>query len=272
MKAALCNEMFEGWKLPDVFKCAAEVGYRGVEIAPFTLAQSVDQVSSKERAQLRKSAETNNIEIVGLHWLLVSPEGMYINHPDRKIWGRTRDYLIKLIEFCGDLGGTLMVFGSPKQRNLSGGLTYEEAWQLTRESFESCLPFCEKRDVTLCIEPLSKDQTDFVATAHDAARMVEEINHPKFRLILDVRSASDDEKPIPQLIRDVAPHLAHFHSNDDNGKGPGFGKADYTGIASALEEVGYRGYLSVEVFDFKPDPVTIAEESLANLSKYFDLE
>lgn len=272
MKAALCNEMFEGWKLEDVFKCAGQLGYKGVEIAPFTIAPSVDRVTSKGRTELRKAAEEYGIEIVGLHWLLVSPEGLYINHPDRRVRELTRDYLIELINFCGDLGGDLMVFGSPQQRNLTGGLTYGEAWSLAKESFQSCLNACEQRGVTLCIEPLSRDQTDFIATAHDAVKLVEEIDHPSFKLILDVRSASDDEKPIPELIRDVAPYLAHFHSNDDNGRGPGFGGADYTAIAAALDEVGYQGYLSVEVFDFKPDPQTIAEESLANLAKYFDLE
>lgn len=271
MKAAFCNEMFEGWKLPDVFKCAAEVGYHGVEIAPFTVAESVEKVSSKERAEIRKAAEKNKVEIVGLHWLMVSPKGLHINHPDKTVRDRTIDYLIRLIEFCGDLGGEIMVFGSPKQRIVTGGLTYQEAWRLTKEAFQSCLPTCEKRGVTLCIEPLAKDQTDFITTAYDAARLVREINHPNFRLILDVRSASTEEKPIPQLIRDVAPHLAHFHSNDDNGKGPGFGNADYPAIAAALKEVGYRGYLSVEVFDFKPDPRTIAEKSLTHLRKHFDL-
>ena len=100
--------------------------------------------------------------------------------------------------------------------------------------------------------------------------MVEEIDHPNFRMMLDVRSASDDERPIPDLIRQSASYLAHFHANDDNGRGPGAGNADYAGISAALREIGYDGYLSVEVFDFQPDPETIARGSLKTLREYFD--
>jgi sugar phosphate isomerase/epimerase len=99
--------------------------------------------------------------------------------------------------------------------------------------------------------------------------MVEEIDHPNFRMMLDVRSASDDERPIPDLIRQSAPYLAHFHANDDNGRGPGAGDADYASISDALRTIGYRGYLSVEVFDLQADPRIIARESLKTLSKYF---
>lgn len=100
--------------------------------------------------------------------------------------------------------------------------------------------------------------------------MVEEIHHPNFKMMLDVRSASADEMPIPDLIRQSARYLTHFHANDDNGKGPGFGNADYAGISDALKEISYRGYLSVEVFDFQPNPETIAMESLKTLRKHFD--
>ena len=88
-------------------------------------------------------------------------------------------------------------------------------------------------------------------------------------MMLDVRSASYDEMPIPELIKQSARHLAHFHANDDNGKYPGAGNADHAGIAVALQEVKYDGYLSVEVFDFQPDPETIAIKSLDTLKRYY---
>ena len=44
MKFAICNEIFQGWKLEDTFAYAARLGYAGVEIAPFTLANSVTDI------------------------------------------------------------------------------------------------------------------------------------------------------------------------------------------------------------------------------------
>ena len=163
-----------------------------------------------------------------------------------------------------------MVLGSAKQRNVRPGLTPQQAWVYAVEVFREILETAERRGVVLCLEPLSPRVTNFITKASEAIRMVEEIDHPNFKMMLDVRGASDDERPIPDLIRRSAPHLAHFHANDDNGRGPGGGNADYAGISSALREIGYRGYLSVEVFDFQPGPEAIARESLRTLRKYFD--
>ena len=85
MKYATCNEYFENWPIEDVFGYAADLGYDGVEIAPFTLAESVDEISNHQRNEIRSAAERSGIEIVGLHWLLASPKGLYITHPDESI-------------------------------------------------------------------------------------------------------------------------------------------------------------------------------------------
>ena len=266
MKISVCNEMFEGWEIEDVFRFAAQAGFDGVEIAPFTLAHSVEDISQTRRQEIRNVAADLHLDIVGLHWLLVSPEGLYINHPDAKIRAVTRDYLHALIDFCGDLGGKVMVLGSPKQRNVMADHTYEETWKWTREMFSDCALRAGDREVTLCMEALQPRDTNFINTLAEAAPLVEQIGHPSFRLMVDVCSASGaEEKPVDALIREFAPLIRHVHVNDANGCGPGFGEVDFVPILNALKQIGYEGYLSIEVFDFKPDPETIASKSLAYL-------
>ena len=121
MKIAVCNELFQGWPIAEIFEYAARIGYGGVEIAPFTVADSVRDISSGKRKEIRRTAEDLGIEIVGLHWLLVKPEGLYLNHPDPEIRRRTREYLQELIHFCADLGGKILAHGSPKQRTVQEG-------------------------------------------------------------------------------------------------------------------------------------------------------
>ena len=158
MKLGTCNEYFENWPIEDVFNYAAEIGYDGVEIAPFTLASTVEDISAARRSEIRRAAERAAVEIIGLHWLLISPEGLYTNHPDDAIRNRTRDYFKALIQFCGDLGGDVMIIGSPKQRNVQEGWDFQETWDRTRGVFEDCLPLAEQCGVYLCIEPLSADE------------------------------------------------------------------------------------------------------------------
>ena len=269
MKFSICNELFEGWAIERVFQTAAELGYDGVEIAPFTLADSVEDISSERRKEIVQAADSAGVEIVGLHWLLVKPPGMYINHPDETIRRRTRDYLDSLIRFGGDLGGRILIFGSPKQRNVYDGLTYDQAWGYARETFTHCADTAADSGVYLCIEALARRETNFINTSTEAVRMVNEVGKPHFRAMIDIKAISDDGRPLPEIIEEAAPYAMHVHANDASGRGPGMGETDFVPIAESLRKVGYDGYVSVEVFDFKPDPVTIARESLAYLRKTF---
>ena len=269
MRFAICNEIYQGWKLEDVLSHAAGLGYSGVEIAPFTLANSVTEISATERERIRTLASRSNIAIVGLHWLLVKPEGLYLNHNDAEVRTRTARYFVELVDCCADLGGTIMVVGSPKQRNVLEGISRQQAWDWTAGTFRDAVKRAEDRSVTICFEPLSPAETNFINTAAEAIEFVKPFNSPAFKIILDVKAMCSESKPLPQIIRESSPHFAHFHANDKNLKGPGFGEVDFKPIAAALREVAYDGYVSVEVFKFEEGPEIIAGRSIEYLKRTF---
>lgn len=269
MKFAICNELFEQWPWERVCEFVAAAGYDGIEVAPFTLADAVTDVAPDRRREIRAQARRAGLEVVGLHWLLVSPKGLYINSPDAAIRSRTSQYLADLADFCADLGGKIMVLGSPKQRNVAAGLTYQQAWELAKQTLRLPLERAAARGVTICPEALSPQETDFINTAAEARRLVQEMAHPNLRMMLDVKAMSSEGRPVADIIRENGDLLAHVHANDPNLRGPGFGDLDFAPIAAALREVAYDGYVSVEVFDYTPDPQTIATRSLAYLKEKF---
>jgi sugar phosphate isomerase/epimerase len=269
MKFAICNEIYQGWTLEDTLAHAARLGYAGLEISPFTLANAVTDISGIERQRIRDLAARHAIAIVGLHWLLVKPEGLYLNHTDASIRERTAKYFVELVDCCADFGGTIMVVGSPKQRNRLPGVTHAQAWEWTANTFRDAVKRAEDRGVTICFEPLAPAETNFINTAAEAIEFVKPFNSPAFKIIIDVKAMSSEAKPIPQIIREAWPHFAHFHANDKNLKGPGFGDVDFRPIAAALREVGYEGYVSVEVFKFEEGPEVIARQSLEYLRSSF---
>ncbi len=269
MKFAICNEIFQGWDLADTFAYAAQAGYDGVELAPFTLANSVTEISSDARQKLREAATRNRIQIAGIHWVLVKPEGLHINHPERSIRERAAGYFCELVDFCADVGGRVMVVGSPKQRQVLPGVSFEQAWEWAADTFRPAVAQAEQRRVTICLEPLAPAETNFINTAAEAIRFVDQFHSPSFQIILDVKAMCSEAKPIPQLIRQAWPRFAHFHANDPNLKGPGFGAVDFRPIAGALKEVGYAGFVSVEVFNFEEGAEAIATKSLACLRAAF---
>jgi sugar phosphate isomerase/epimerase len=267
MKLAICNELFENWPWEWICDEVRSAGYRGIEVAPFTLAERADRLTLQQRVKLREIAESRGLEIIGLHWLLVKPPGLHITHPDAAVRKATAGYFIELVNLCADLGGKIMVIGSPKQRNLLPGVDRERAMGYAAEVFTPCLEPAAMRGVTLAIEPLSTKETDFLVCADDAVELIERIAHPNFRLQLDVKSMSDEDKPIPQVIRESAKHLVHFHVNDPNLLGPGMGDVRYEPIIAALRQVGYDGWLSVEAFDFTCGARKIAKASAAYLER-----
>jgi sugar phosphate isomerase/epimerase len=270
MKFAICNEIFQGWKIDDVLAHTARLGYQGVEIAPFTLANSVSDLSPSERQSVRDAAGKHGIEITGIHWVLVKPEGLYINHPDQAIRRRTAEYFIALVDFCADLGGKIMVVGSPKQRNLLPGVSRDQACDWGADCFRSAVHRAEERQVTICFEPLAPSETNFINTAVEAIQFTQRLASPNFKIILDAKAMCSETKPIPQIIRDSWPHFAHFHANDKNLKGPGFGDVDFKPIAAALKQVGYSGFVSVEVFKFDEGAEAIARGSIEYLRTAFN--
>ena len=268
MRYAICNETFDGWDHERVCRFVASLGYTGLEIAPFTLAPRITDVPPDRRKLLRKQAEEAGLTILGLHWLLAKTEGLQLTSPDTAVRQRTAEYLGELARCCRDLGGDILVFGSPKQREIPPGHTYERAREYAVDTFHRASEALANNNVTLCLEPLAPSDTPFINTCAEACEILERIDHPNFALHQDVKAMSAETKTtVPELVRRYAAWTRHFHANDPNLRGPGFGDTDFRPIFEALQNVEYTGWVSVEVFDYSPDPETIARKSIEYMRK-----
>ncbi len=267
MRLGICNELFEGWSWDRTCAYVAELGYHGIEIAPFTLGAQPLEISAEARRALRRSAEKHGLAIIGLHWLLAKTSGLHLTSADREQRGRTRDYLVGLARLCADLGGAVLVFGSPAQRRVLDGISRPDATHFAAEVIEQCLPTLESANVVLALEPLGPQETNFLNTADEVLDIMHRIGSPYCRLHLDVKAMSSESHSFRDIIWRSRDALVHFHANDPNLLGPGMGNVDYREILPALRDIHYRGWLSVEVFDFSPGPEPIAAQSIQYLRR-----
>lgn len=270
MKYAICNEMFPAPTSAETFQLIRDIGYTGVELAPFTLLPGAEpfsvQNAPKEKLQeVRHLTEKAGLDVVGPHWLLAKTAGLYLTSPEVEVRRATADYFRALVDCCTAVGGTIMVLGSPLQRNLLPGVSHEQAETYAAEVLKAVMPKCEQHDVTIALEPLAPSEGDFLQTAKAGIRLAERIDSPFCRLHLDVKAMSSEDQPIPQIIADSQDWLVHFHANDPNLLGPGMGNVDFEPIMRQLKGMKYDGWVSVEVFIYEPDPEHIARTSLANL-------
>jgi sugar phosphate isomerase/epimerase len=262
MKFAICQEMFENWDWERQCRFIAEVGYKGIEVAPFTLAPTITDVPAERRQALRKQAADHGLQIIGLHWLLAKTTGLHLTSADPAVRRATAAYLVELGRACADLGGDILVFGSPAQRNLDVATSREQGLDRAAEVLRACLPALAERGVKFCLEPLTPKETNFINSCADAVELIDRVRAPNLLLHQDVKAMLTERDPIPDLIARYASRVGHFHVNDGNLLGPGMGPTDFTPIFRALVESKYAGWVSVEVFDYAPGCEKIARESL----------
>lgn len=281
----MCNEAFEHRpfgpaRLAEACRTLRRAGYAGIELAPFTLAEDPLALRAGERRELRDIMAGEGLEFVGLHWLLVVPFPVHVTTPDLALRERSWQYVRGLIDLCADLcpdsagspdsaSGThgVMVFGSPKQRSVTGGITSAEAVRNYVSGLAGVAGHAEERGVTILVEALPHSQCDVIHTIGEAAAVVHEIGSPAVATMFDSHNAEDETEPHDRLIEQYFGLIRHVHVNEMDGRHPGTGTYDFARVFSALERLAYRGWVSVEAFDFTVGAETIARESMERMKR-----
>lgn len=272
MRISLCNEVLAPLDFAHQCAFAAATGYDGLEIAPFTLSDDPTRLSAARVAELRRTASDAGIAITGLHYVLRAPAGLSITARDAAVRRRTVEAMRALCGLCGELGGTVVVHGSPDQRRLDPG---DEAGGRKRgiECFAAVAGAAANAGVTYCIEPLARNQTAFVNTVQEAADIVRRIDSPALRTMIDCSAAAQTEaEPVDALIRRWLPSglIAHMHFNDPNRRCPGEGSLAFAPILAALRESGYRGNAAIEPFVYLPDGPACAARGIGYIRGIMD--
>lgn len=275
MKYGICHEHFGDRSFQAAIQLFADLGYDGVELTPWELDVSPRSATDAEIESVRKTVKSADLDVIGVPRVFSADDTNYhIGHPEPEIRERTVEYLRDVVAFCGRLGGDRVLYGSPIQRNVPESRDYDTVYDRTLRSFrnDGLLAELEKSGVVLCMEPISAPYSNFITTAREAIEFVEEVDHPNVGVALDGFHLAREDRPPAECIKEADDNLAHFHSDGDTGRGAAAGTLDYAPILDALSDVGYEGYLSLEIHELifdevseTIDPEVIAEESLTYL-------
>ena len=259
-KYAICNELFGDMGFADSCALLRRYGYQGIEIAPFTLFDDPGTFTSAQVAEIRRILDDQDLQFTGLHWLFLKPEALHITTPDETIRRRSWDHLKRLVDLAGQLGGGVLVLGSPKQRN-SVGISREQAAANLEAGLRSLAEFTVQSNCTILLESLSSEQTDVINTMAEAEQSINRIGHPAIRGIFDFHNCADEAQSWEKLIEVHFPIIRHVHLNEVNGSYPGTGSSDFLPAFEKLAEKGYRGWISLEIFHVPEDPGLVLAET-----------
>ena len=265
---AICNEIYEQRPFREVCQNVRRIGYSGIEIAPFTLAEKPAHLSAGARTEYRDMIESEGLAFVGLHWLMVSPAGLHVTTSDQALRERSWRHISELIDLCADLGeGGVLVFGSPKQRCTLPGLSRADAVANYIGGLAGVAPHAMERGVTILVEALPLNQCDVINSLAEAVSIVRQIDSPAVRTMFDTHNAVDETEPHAEMVDRYFELIRHVHVNEMDGRHPGTGGYDFKPVLDTLRRHNYSGWVSLEAFDFKPGAERIASESLRFLEQ-----
>jgi sugar phosphate isomerase/epimerase len=273
MKIALCNEVLRDREFAAQCDYAAALGYDGLEVAPFTLSAEPHLLGTDARVALRRAAADAGIAVTGLHWLLVAPAGLSLNGPDAALRQRTLDVMVRLVELCAELGGSVLVHGSPAQRSVADGDDRKAAWQRAQDSFVKVGEAAAKAGVIYCLEPLARRETNFINTVEEAAQMVRAVGQPSFRTMVDTSAAGATESGTVDALLDrwLPPgQIAHVQVNDRNRRGPGEGSDRFGPIFATLQRHNYDRVVAIEPFVYEPNGAACAARAIGYVRGVLD--
>lgn len=250
MKIAVSNIAWPHDQLESHLGLLRELECEGIELAPSIVWPEPVSSSAAERRRTRRLIERHGLRVVGLH-------SLFFNHPEMQLFGSDQercsyqDYLAELAVLCRDLGGDILVNGSPRNRILCGK-EMAGCFRMAKEVFTTTAERLSKIGVALCIEPLADCETEFVSSVLEGAKLVEAVGHPNFLLHLDVKSVLGNCELPKSWPPQTASMLRHVHVGDPGLHAPGSTGVDHRLIAEYLRAAKYGHFLSIEMRRSEP--------------------
>ena len=228
-----------------------QMGFDVLEVA-------LDDASIIDARLLRKMTEDNGLEVTVC--------GAYgprrdISSDDPAIRQEGVDYVKQSIRFAEEVGSTLFsgpIYSAVGKARMIPDDERKQQWDWCVANLKELGKVASDAGVTLGIEPLNRFETDMITLAEHALKLIDDVDHPAYKVHIDTFHANIEEKSIPNAIRLVGKgRLGHFHACENDRGIPGTGHQDWFGIRDALNEIDYDGPVVIE--SFTPGAVEIAK-------------
>ncbi len=274
MKLAFSTNAFKRYSLEEAIKVISGIGYEGIEI----LADVPHAYPPLEESQVRSIKDTvskckteiSNINAFTLYAITDVYHPSWIES-DETLRELRIQHTIRCIELAKKIGAKNIStepggpVQGPVQRNNSD-------WDYLKELFVKGLnrvaAIAEKMEVEVLVEPepnlLVENSTQFLD-------VIKDIKSQHVRLNFDIGHFYCVSEDPAEIINKLADYIGHFHLADiaidrvHNHLIPGLGSIDFRSVFEAINEIGYRDFVTIELYPYQDNPVYAAESALKSV-------
>ncbi|MEJ7643446.1 MAG: sugar phosphate isomerase/epimerase family protein [Chryseolinea sp.] len=233
-----------------LFPLIKSMGYDAVEIA----VEDAGKINAQKISQALKDYELKAVVCVAF-----GPD-RDLTHEDAQVHRATIDYVEQCFELCNawnaDFLAGPMYSAVGKARMVSTEQKRVE-WDRAVTNLYQVGQLASKRGLCIALEPLNRFESDLVNTADDVMRLVGDINHKSAKVLLDGFHMSIEENDLERAITTVGDKLIHMQVSENHRGVPGTGQTQWKSLKRGLENINYKGVVSIE--SFTPDNKELAE-------------
>ena len=225
----------------------AGLGYEAVEflVTSTLMPQAAD---AARRRDLRALCADLGIAVAGTNGVLPAT-GHRILCDDERERRTGLDQLKRVIDLCVEIGGRIVTIGSTGARNIPPGVPRAVWWPRALNAYREWAEHAERRGARVTVEIINRYEANWGRNVAEGLEFLAAADHPNLGLTIDTFHMNIEEGPFTEAVRRAGAHILHVHAADSNRQAPGTGNLDFQPILAALRDVGYTGYLSLELFN-----------------------
>lgn len=243
------------YPLDETIRRIARIGYDGIEIGAASPHAYPAYLDAEDRKAIKKVLDANKLELSSM---LPAPGGGPGFNPCSPLAAERRftiEQYIEVVKLARDWGGKTVMY-------IAGwavyGTSQRQAWQWSLAALKEIAAAAASLGVTIVVEPTPTD-SNLVESCDDALELMEQSGAANVKAMFDTQHALYRNEVPADYVHRMGKHLGHVHLADLGRLAPGQGRGDFVGLVQALRDIGYSGYLAMEIGfnrrDIEPDQI-----------------
>ena len=246
--------------LDHAFERAESLGFDAVEI----FAPGPDAV---DRGELHRRVDATGLAVaaVGTGAGMVK-HGLSLSDGDHQKRIRAQEFVKEMIDFGAEFDCSAII-GSMQGR-WGGDVDKPTALGYLQDSLNHLGQYAQQKNATLIYEPLNRYETNLLNTLDDTVLFLQQLDTAHVKLLADLFHMNIEETHLAESISRAGSHIGHIHFVDSNRQAAGFGHTDFDAVATAIQQIGFDGYISAEALPV-PSSEAAAEQTIKKFKELF---